>query len=214
MPVTAGALDIRPDGNGGVRIERGSGGAYGITACIGAGARTQADAQAAADSIRLEVSGSRVRLREGAAAGAAHTWSAQLIVTAPDGGSIAAETSNGPIGVRDFIGTLDLRASNGPISIAGRGGEFDVQTSNGPIDIRLDGPRWDAITARASNGPVSRHSRQFPVGRVEVRSPMHSPRGRAASRRAPAAGGWDDARSALAAIPIVVRVSTVNGPVT
>src|SRR5689334_7042263 len=62
IPVTVGALDIRPDFNGGVRIERGSGGQYGVTACIGAGARNRADAQAAVDSIRLDVQGNRVRV--------------------------------------------------------------------------------------------------------------------------------------------------------
>src|SRR5688500_6690957 len=62
VPISAGTLDIRPGGNGGVKIERGPGGAYGITACIGAGARTQAEAQQAADSVRLEVTGNRVRV--------------------------------------------------------------------------------------------------------------------------------------------------------
>ena len=36
VPVTAGPLEVRPDGNGGVRIERGSGGEYAITACVSA----------------------------------------------------------------------------------------------------------------------------------------------------------------------------------
>src|SRR5213595_2888103 len=62
VPVTAGTLDIRPDFNGGVHIERGPGGAYGVTACIAAGAGSQADAQAAVDGIRLDVEGSRVRV--------------------------------------------------------------------------------------------------------------------------------------------------------
>lgn len=62
VPVSAGPLELRPDANGGVRIERGAGGAYAITACIGAGARTQAEAQAAAESVKLEVAGNRVRV--------------------------------------------------------------------------------------------------------------------------------------------------------
>ena len=48
IPVN-GTLDIRPESNGGVQIERGTGSTFGITACIGAGARTSAEAQAAAD---------------------------------------------------------------------------------------------------------------------------------------------------------------------
>src|SRR4051794_547901 len=63
FPAPAGTLEVRPDFNGGVRIERGPGGVYGITACIAAGARTRGEAQAAADSVRLEVDGTRVRVR-------------------------------------------------------------------------------------------------------------------------------------------------------
>ena len=48
-----GTLEIRPDSNGGVRIERGSAGAYQITACIAAGARNAADAIASASPARI-----------------------------------------------------------------------------------------------------------------------------------------------------------------
>src|SRR3954469_25965615 len=95
VPLSVGTLELRPDFNGGVKIERGSGGVFGITACVAAGARTQGEAQAAADEIRLAIQGNRVRLT----GGSSRNWSAQLIVTAPDGASIDAETNNGPIGV-------------------------------------------------------------------------------------------------------------------
>jgi hypothetical protein len=236
VPVTAGPLEVRPDANGGVRIERGPGGAYGITACIAAGAATRAEAQAAADGIRLEVDGNRVRVRdEGRARANVRSWSVQIIVSAPDGASIVAETSNGPIGVRSFTGTLDLRASNGPISIhgvegdvkarasngpisvEGSRGEFDVETANGPIDIQLEGRRWDGhFTARASNGPLTLSVPADYQSGVEVTSSTHSPW----TCRAAACGAgnrdWDD-RSRILRIgtaPVVVRVSTVNGPVT
>src|SRR5262245_16345264 len=117
VPVTAGTLELRPGANGGAHIERGAGGVYDITACIAAGARTRAEAQAAVDGVRVEVQGARVRVRDEGRSDGVRTMSVQLIVTAPDGASIDAETSNGPLGVRDFTGTLDLRASNGPISI-------------------------------------------------------------------------------------------------
>ena len=235
VPISAGALDVRPDFNGGVRVERGPGGAYGVVACIMAGAPTRAEAQAAVDSIRLEIEGSRVRVRDNGARGRINNWSVQLVVTAPDGASIAAETSNGPIGVTDFAGTLDLRASNGPISmqgvsgdvkahasngpitVEGSRGEFDVQTANGPISVRLDGRRWDGhLTARASNGPLTLSVPSDYESGVEISSSAHSPW----SCRATACRGgnrdWDD-RSRILRIgtdPVVVRLSTVNGPVT
>lgn len=236
VPVTVGPLEIRPDANGGVRIERGPGGVYGITACIGAGAATRAEAQAAADSLRLEVDGNRVRVRdEGGARSTVRSWSVQLIVTAPDGASLVAETSNGPIGVQDFTGTLDLRASNGPISvhgvtgdvkarasngpisIEGSGGEFDVQTANGPIDVRLQGRRWDGhLRARASNGPLTLTVPSDYQSGVEVSSSTHSPWSCHAAACRAGTRDWDDQSRLLhiGSDPVVVQLSTVNGPVT
>jgi hypothetical protein len=235
IPVTAGTLELRPDFNGGVRVERGSGGVYSVTACIAAGASTQAAAQAAADAIRLDVQGSRVRVVDGSRS-SARSWSVQLLVTAPDGASIVAETSNGPIGVRDFTGTLDLqasngpisihdvagevkaRASNGPVSVAGSRGEFDLETANGPIDVQLDGQRWDGhLTARAGNGPLTLTVPQDFQSGVEVRSSSHSPWScRAAACGAAGGRDWDDSSRILhiGSDPVVVKLSTINGPVT
>lgn len=234
VPVTAGPLEVRPDSNGGVRIERGSGGEYAITACVGAGARTRADAQAAADSVRLEVNGNRVRLT-GAQGREVRSWSVQLIVLAPDGASIDAETTNGPIGVQGIAGTFVLRASNGPISLSdvdgevraraangpisvqGGRGTFDIETSNGPIGVRLTGQRWDgSLTARASNGPLTVSlPANFRTG-VEISSSAHSPWiCRAEACRSGARDRDDRARTLrLGQDPVAVRLSTVNGPVT
>jgi len=236
VPVTAGTLELRPDTNGGVRIERGPGGVYGITACIAVGAASRAEAQAAADSVRLEIDGPRVRVRgQGDSRSNVRSWSVQLIVTAPDGASLVAETSNGPIGVQDFTGTLDLRASNGPISVhgvdgdvtarasngpisvEGSRGEFDVATSNGPISVRLEGRRWDGhLTARASNGPLTVSVPADYQSGVEITSSTHSPWSCRASACRGSNRDWDD-RSRMLHLggdPIVVRLSTVNGPVT
>ena len=236
VPVTGAALDIRPESNGGVQIERGTGATFGITACIGAGARTRAEAQAAADGVRIVIEGSRVRVTgQGGSRPSIQSWSVQLIVTAPDGTSIDVETANGPIGVAGFSGTLTARASNGPISlnevtgqvraraqngpisITGSRGEFDIETSNGPIDVRLSGRRWDGhLTARASNGPLTLRVPAGYQSGVEITSSNHSPW----SCRAAACGSgnrdWDDRTRSLrlGADPVVVRLSTVNGPVT
>src|SRR5829696_6765976 len=89
VPAGTATLEIRPDANGGVRIERGSGSTYEITACVAAGGRTVAEAQAAVDTVRIAIDGNRVRLTGGPDnASRVRTWSAQLIVMAPDGASI------------------------------------------------------------------------------------------------------------------------------
>lgn len=236
VPVTAAPLEVRPDVNGGVRIERGSGSAYRITACIGAGARTQAEAQAAADSVRLEITGNRVRLTgQGDNSSRIRSWSVHLIVETPDGAAVDAETSNGPIGVSGASGTFALhtsngpisladvngevraRASNGPISVEGSRGRFDIETANGPIGVRLSGVRWEgSLTARASNGPLTVSVPADYQSGVEISSSGHSPWScRAAACRA-GTRDWDEQSRTLrlGTDPVVVRLTTQNGPVT
>jgi hypothetical protein len=227
-------LELRPDANGGVRIERGTGRAYEITACIAAGARSMADAQAAADSVRLSLEGNRVRVT-GAEGERSRNWSVQLIVSAPDGASIDAQTTNGPIGVNgasgtfvlrasngpigldDVRGNVDARASNGPISVEGGSGEFAVETANGPISVRLNGQRWDGrLDARASNGPLTLNVPQNYQSGVEVSSSGHAPWNCRAQACRDGSRDWDDRERSLriGADPVVVKLRTVNGPVT
>ena len=236
VPLAAGALELRPDANGGVRIERGSGSAYEITACIAAGARSVAEAQAAADDMRLIVEGNKVRVASSSGrAPSVRSWSVQLVVMAPDGAKIDAETSNGPIGVAGVDGNFNLRASNGPISLDGVAGEvtaraangpisiegsrgqFDVQTSNGPISVRLEGRRWDGrLDARASNGPLSVSVPSDYQSGVEISSSEHSPWNCRAAACRSGNRDWDDRSRSLriGSDPVVVRLTTVNGPVT
>ena len=232
VPVGAGVLDVQPEANGGIRIERGTGRDYTITACIGAGAPTLAEAQQAADAVRIAVEGSRVRVDNPARA---KNWNVQFIIEAPDGARITAETSNGPIGVTgasghftlrasngpigldDVSGEVTARAANGPISVDGSRGNFDVETSNGPISVTLQGTRWDGrLDARAHNGPLSvRLPDQYESG-VEISSSEHSPWNcRIAACRA-GNRDWDDRSRSLriGSDPVVVKISTVNGPVT
>ncbi len=236
VPVSAGTLELRPEFNGGVKIERGSGSAYDITACIGAGGRTLAEAQAAVDNVKLVIDGSRVHLTGTAdSTSRIRSWSVQLIVTAPDGANIDAETTNGPISVSGVSGTLALRASNGPIAmedvngdvrarasngpitVEGSRGRFDIETANGPIDVRLDGRRWDGrLDARAANGPLTVSVPADYQSGVEISSAYHSPWSCRVAACQSGTKDWDERSRSLriGGDPIVVRLSTVNGPVT
>lgn len=234
VPVGGGPLELRPHANGGVRVERGAGGEYAITACVSASAATQAEAQAAAATVRIEVNGNRVGV-SGIQDRAIRNWNVQLIVLAPDGAAIDVETTNGPIGVRDLAGTFTLRASNGPISVSGVDGEvkaraangpisveggrgtFDVETANGPIGVRLTGRRWEgSFTARAQNGPLTvTVPADYQTG-VEISSSARSPWSCRAAACRTAAANWDEgARTVrIGPEPVAVHLSTVNGPVT
>lgn len=230
VPLTSATLDVQPSANGGVAIEKGAGPGYSITACVTAGAPTFDAALRAAEAVRLTVEGNRVRVVN---PGSADRWNVQLIVEAPAGARISVETANGPISVigvdgivtaratngpiavEDVTGRVDAVAANGPISVSGSRGTFDLETRNGPISVHLEGTRWDGeLHARALNGPLTlRVPRDYASG-VEVSSSGGSPW----NCRATACGGWardGGARTLrLGRDPIVVRLSTRNGPVT
>ena len=232
VPLSTATLNVRPGGHGGVRIDRGSGDSYSITACIGVSADTREEAQQLADAVRLSVEGNQVGVE-----GFAQTrhGGVQLIVEAPPNARIDVETVNGPIVVDGFDGQLNARASNGPInlesvagvvrgvavngpiSISGSRGNIDVETQNGPITVTLDGAEWDGdLQARAKNGPLTVTVPEGFRSGVEISSSSNSPW----NCRIAACGGTEPPRQdgartlRFGAEPVTVKVSTVNGPVT
>jgi DUF4097 and DUF4098 domain-containing protein YvlB len=232
VPLSGGRLDVEPETNGGVRIERGTGSNYSITACIGAGASTEAEAQRAADATQLAIDGRRVRVKGGRQA---RNWSVQLIIEAPDGadvtvtttngpidltgvsGTFDAHASNGPIAIRNVRGTLSAHAQNGPISVEGSQGQIVVETANGPISVVLSGTRWDGrLDARASNGPLDVKVPSRYQSGVEISSSFHSPWSCRVAACRSGSRDWDERSRSLriGSDPVVVRISTVNGPVT
>ena len=133
-------------------------------------------------------------------------------------GRVEARVTNGPISLDGVSGEVDVRAVNGPISIQGGSGNVQASTQNGPISVRLSGDSWKdgGLDARAVNGPVSlRIPDGYRSGTV-VQSAGRSPvRCRAASC-GNARKTWDDddRRLEFGEGEAIVRLSTVNGPVT
>ena len=231
-PMTGGTLDVNPGRNGGVRLQRGAGSGYSITACIAAAGGTRDEAQRAAGAMRLQIEGGRVRVSETAGI---RNASVHLIVEAPAGARIDATTQNGPIAIEGVNGTISARATNGPISvsaiegtvravaangpisISGNGGNVEAETQNGPVSVNLAGRQWAGeLEARAQNGPLTlRVPDDFTSG-LEVSSSGRSPWNcRIAACRGAVGDGEHGARTLrLGTGPVVVTLSTVNGPVT
>jgi hypothetical protein len=162
-------------------------------------------------------------------------WVGYLVIAAPRGaamelsgengpialsglsGRVTVRSENGPISVTDSSGDIDVRAENGPISARGDGGRLRLATENGPIEVSLSGSAWrgEGLDAHAVNGPVTL---AVPAGYrsgTSVESLGHSP----FSCRGEGCGGvrrtWDDdgKKVELGDGPVVVRLSTENGPV-
>jgi hypothetical protein len=169
--------------------------------------------------------------------GPAHgDWVGYLIIAAPKGaamelsgesgpialsglsGRVTVRSANGPISVTNSSGDIDAHAENGPISARADGGKLRLSTENGPIAVALSGSAWkgEGLEARAINGPVTL---AVPAGYrsgTSVESLGHSP----FSCRGEACDGvrrtWDDDHKRLefGDGPVVVRLSTENGPVS
>jgi hypothetical protein len=92
-----------------------------------------------------------------------------------------------------------------------------IETGLGPIEVRFAGRRWDGhLDARASNGPLTVRVPTNRQSGVQITSSNHSPWSwRAAACRTEASTGTSgSAALRLGVDPVVVRLSTVNGPVT
>lgn len=232
VPLSAGTLNVQPPGNGGVQLEKGAGREYSITACIAAGAPNLGDAQRLADGVRLRIDANRVGIEN---VGAARSWSVQIVVEVPDGGAVDAETTNGPISVSgvsgrfnvraangpialdDVSGQVTARAANGPISVSGSRGDIDAVTQNGPISVQLRGSRWDGkLDARANSGPLQVSVPADYRSGVEISSRGGSPWECRASACRNGDRDWEQGSRTLRVgpEPVVVRIATVNGPVT
>jgi len=133
-------------------------------------------------------------------------------------GHVEARAKNGPISVGNCSGELDAEATNGPISLRGGSGRLKLQTQNGPISVNLAGTRWDGagLEAHAVNGPLSVRIPENYRSGTRIESAGHSPFNCRAAACAQARRSWEDESKAVefGDSQTVVRLSTVNGPVS
>ena len=162
-------------------------------------------------------------------------WTANLIIMVPRLTSVDLQTVNGPLGLRDLAGNIQLNASNGPISLDNVGGVVQVRTANGPIsvkgasgdhrltatngpiNVRLSGSRWDGpgLEASTQNGPLNVSIPDGYGSGVWIQTSDHSP----VSCKAPACARATRSSGTPGIIRIgngepIVRLSTLNGPLS
>jgi hypothetical protein len=221
-----GTLRIEAAENSGIFVREADRSDFEIVLC------KAAPAEAELAAIALSRSGGKVSVT-GPPDG---DWAGHLLVAAPRGaslelsasngpigldgisGQVVARTENGPISAKGSTGDLDLEADNGPIEFAGDSGHSKLRTQNGPIGVRLEGRAWQGqgLDARAVNGPVSVSIPPGYGSAAVVESAGRSPftcRGEACGS---ARKTWDDdgRRIEVGEGPVLVRVATVNGPVS
>jgi hypothetical protein len=229
---SSAALHVSPGGNGGVVVRGSDRNDFQVTVCKAASGSDEGAAKATLAQINARPSGNEI-----VATGPSDRWLVYVLIDAPRdaalnlethngplsvrdiGGSVTARAQNGPISLRNISGEADASVQNGPVSFSGNGGNTKIRAQNGPLSIELDGERWQGqgLDAATVNGPVSvRLSENYASG-VEVESSGRSPV-RCSARQCGQQGArtWDDEHRniSIGGTPVVVRVATVNGPVT
>jgi len=227
----ASTLRVQAESNGGVQVQGWDQNNYSVTLCKAA--RPGGDAENVLSQVKLTFANGELGI---SGPSSRHQWSAHLLIKAPRGaamdlnvnngpmglfeveGNLKVHAVNGPITVEKCKGVLNLTAENGPISLEENSGKLNVRTQNGPITISLDGKNWngEGLEAHATNGPVTLRVPSGYQSGVVLESDGHGPFSCAASVCNEGRKSWDEnsKRVEFGSGPAVVRVSTVNGPVS
>lgn len=150
-----GRLAAEPNHNGAVSIRGWDRDSVHVQARIRTVARTEEAARALSDEIRIVTEQGNVRAI-GPSSDRDANWHVSFVIFVPRRTDIRAETHNGPIGLREIEGNIDVRAVNGPIALRELAGDVRARAQNGPISITLAGSRWKGVglDAETQNGPM------------------------------------------------------------
>ena len=228
----AAVLEVHPHRNGGVQVAGWDKETYAVTACKAASGSGK-EAEQILSQIKMSIENGKVST---SGPGDDEEWTVYLLIRAPKSASIDMDTMNGPISLYDvdgkltahakngpislknFSGDAEITAVNGPISLDGGRGSVRIHTENGPISVELQGKTWsgEGLSADAKNGPVTLMVPSGYQSSFVVESTNYAPVSCKASICENARKTWDDEhrRIEYGNAPALIRLSTVNGPVT
>src|SRR5438445_983 len=227
----AAVLQVHPHENGGVQVVGWDKETYSVTACKAAAGSGDA-AERILSQITMSTENGRVSTKGPAAD---DDWTVYLLIRSPKSASIELDTMNGPISLYDvdgkltahahngpislknFSGDADISALNGPISLEGSSGNVRIRTENGPISVDLKGKTWSGsgLSSDAKNGPRTLRVPSGFKSSFVVESTNYAPVSCRASVCDSARNTWDDEhrRIEYGSAPMVLQLSTVNGPI-
>jgi hypothetical protein len=228
----AAVLQVHPHENGGVQVVGWDRDVYSVTACKAAAGSGDA-AERILSQITMSTEKGRVSTKGPADD---DDWTVYLLIRTPKSasldldtmngpvslyemnGKLTARAHNGPISLKNFAGEADIRAVNGPISVEGSSGNVRVHTENGPISVSLTGKTWSGtgLSADAQNGPLTLMVPNGYESGFVVESRNYAPMSCQASICENARKTWDDnnRRIEYGSTPAMIRLSTINGPVS
>jgi hypothetical protein len=228
----AAVLQIHPHSNGGAQVVGWDKETYSVTACKAAAGWGDA-AEKILSQITMSIENGRIST---SGPGDEEDWTVYLLIRTPKSATIDMETMNGPISLYDvdgkltarahngpislknFSGDAEITAVNGPISLEGSSGSVRIHTENGPISVALAGKTWSGtgLSADAKNGPLTLMVPSDYQSSFVVESTNYAPVSCKASICDNARKTWDDNRRRIeyGNAPAMIRLSTVNGPVS
>jgi hypothetical protein len=227
----ASTLRVNAEQNGGIDVQGWDKDIYSVTLCKAA--EEVNDAQAILDQIHISFQNGEVRVT---GPSSHQGWAAHLLIRSPKASVLELSLLNGPLSLRQVDGQIQVHAKNGPVSVVGCSGELDlsaqngpltlednrgkqtVQVQNGPVTLALSGDSWEGagLDAQAGNGPLTVRVPSGYKSGVLVQSQGRSPFECRATVCSEGRKTWDDDHKQIefGSGPTLVRVSTVNGPVS
>jgi hypothetical protein len=174
-------------------------------------ARTEERTRALAAEVQLALTRGWLRPDGPSVTREGESWMVEVKAWVPRSSDLALSTQNGPLGVRDVHGRVDLSSVNGPVSLVDLGGAVLARIQNGPLHVALAGSRWDGagLDAETENGPLNLllsadYSARFETGTI------NGPRGMDYPIESNHRRGWITTTLGKGGPP--VRVVTHNGP--
>ncbi len=228
----AAVLQVQPHRNGGVQVVGWDKETYSVTACKAA-AGSSDEAERTLSQITMDIDHGKISVK---GPGDENEWTVELLIRTPKSatinldtmngpislydvdGKLTARATNGPISLKNFSGDAEITAVNGPITVEGSKGSVRIRTENGPISVALEGKTWSGtgLTADAHNGPLTLMVPSGYESSFVVESTNYAPVSCKASICDNARKTWDDEhrRIEYGKAPAMIRLSTVNGPVS
>lgn len=230
LPQTSSTVSIEAAENGGVYVYGWDRQDFGVLNCKAALTDDRMTAERKLQMVKTVFEGGRLSVTGPDES----DWTSYLIIHAPRTSSLALKALNGPISVSDLAGKVEVHSTNGPFAIknsagvisadiingpiayAGNGGEVNLHAQNGPISVKLLGTNWNGkgLNAESMNGPMALKLPGNYTSGVLVQTRGYSPF--TCSGCDHARKDFDDNNKSVqfGSGEPVVRLSTVNGPVS
>jgi DUF4097 and DUF4098 domain-containing protein YvlB len=230
LPESSSTVRIRAAQNGGIYVYGTDRKDFAVLNCKIAVDDEQATAERRLLNIKTSFEGGQL----GVSGPDDGEWTSYLIVQAPRAsslslsglngpisfsgmsGKVEVQNTNGPLSIKDSSGEISADITNGPISYAGGSGDVKLRAENGPIAVKLAGTSWNGkgLEAESTNGPLALKMPNNYTSGVLVQTRGYSPfhcSGCEGARK-----DFDDSNKSVqfGTGPTVVRLSTVNGPVS